>query len=158
MDKTAAAAGAVSLGNSLSGDVVREGVAHLADSGETIAGNAATLFEHGVPLPQEHLNRVLESGPAMVEQVPVLYYLGAGYLDHLSSVVPVSSHATPLWDLLYYFWDGYSSYVLGAFLMLFGNIDSIVSWGGFILLIVRLIADGPRAWRTIKDWRKHGKE
>lgn len=149
MDKTTAAVGAVSLGNSVSGDAVREAVPTLAYSGGLGTEHATVLLENGLSLPQEHLNRMYESGPAVVEQGSIIYYIGAGYLDHAPNVAPV---AGSLGDTLHIFWDWYSSYALSLFLMFYGQLDDIVSVGGFILLIIRLIADGPRAYRTLKGY------
>jgi hypothetical protein len=75
--------------------------------------------------------------------------IGEGYRDHMP-LPPM--HTYGVGDVLYYIWDSYMSYVLALFLLFYDNIDQVVSWGGFILLIVRLIADGPRAARTIKEW------
>ncbi len=55
-------------------------------------------------------------------------------------------------DFLHEFWDWYASYVLSLFLLFYDRLDSVVSIGGFVLLIIRLIADGPRAYRTLKDY------
>lgn len=137
------------LGNIIPDDAVQEGTATLAHGGAALVG--AFILEPGnvVSLAQEPIDRITAGGPAMVEQVPVLYYLGAGYLDHLPNLAIPVEHTS---GLLYIFWDWYSSYVLSLFLMFYGSLDNIVSWGGFVLLIIRLIADGPRAYRTLKDY------
>ncbi len=61
-----------------------------------------------------------------------------------------------LWGVVQQFWDWWSSYTLSIALLFWDKLDSIVSAGGFVLLIIRLIADGPRAYRTLKDYL-HGK-
>ena len=53
--------------------------------------------------------------------------------------------------------DSSTSYAIALFAMFYAHIDQIVSWGGFVLLIVRLIADGPRAYKTLKD-KLHGEK
>jgi hypothetical protein len=59
---------------------------------------------------------------------------------------------------MHYVLEGVTSYVIAFFLMFVSHVDSIVSWGGLILLFVRLIADGPRAYEVMKDkldeWRE----
>lgn len=61
-------------------------------------------------------------------------------------------HDYGIGDVLHQFWDWWSSYTLSAFLLFYDKLDSIVSVGGFVLLIIRLIADGPRAYKTLKDY------
>lgn len=53
---------------------------------------------------------------------------------------------------LHDFWDWWASYTLSIFLLFYDQLDTIVSVGGFVLLIIRLIADGPRAYKTLKDY------
>jgi hypothetical protein len=48
-------------------------------------------------------------------------------------------------------WDTVLSYLVALGTIILGNMDSIVSWGGFLLLIVRLIADVPRAYNQIRS-------
>lgn len=48
--------------------------------------------------------------------------------------------------------DAAVSYVVAAVAMLYTNTDMILSIGGLILLVVRLLADAPRAIRTVKGW------
>jgi hypothetical protein len=151
MAKINTAVGATGVSDSLPGDALRESTSAMAGAGE-VGGHAIQLV-NGLSLSKEHLYGVREVGPAMVEQVPVLSYIGAGYLDRVPNA-PVASHS--IVETLHVFWDWYASYALAFFLLFYDNVDSIVSWGGFILLMVRLIADGPRAWRTIKEW-KNGK-
>ena len=51
--------------------------------------------------------------------------------------------------------DSITSYVVAFGLLLSSNLDSFLSWGGLLLLVIRLIADGPRAWKNIKGaWRR----
>jgi hypothetical protein len=49
-------------------------------------------------------------------------------------------------------WDTWASYCLSVFLLFYDQLDTIVSAGGFVLLVVRLLADGPRAYKTLKDY------
>lgn len=78
--------------------------------------------------------------------------VGQYYKDQMP--LPPAPHG--MLDILHMTFGAYVSYGLGIFLTFYGHFQAmlpdIVSWGGFILLIVRLIADGPRAGRTIKEW------
>lgn len=75
--------------------------------------------------------------------------IGEGYRNF----IPVETVAhTTFWDVAHLFWDWWSSYCLAFFLLFYDQLDTIVSWGGFVLLIVRLVADGPRAYKTLKDY------
>lgn len=49
-------------------------------------------------------------------------------------------------------WDASMSYVLAFVALMYTNSDVILQVGGLILLVVRLIADAPRAWATVKGW------
>lgn len=89
----------------------------------------------------------------------MLRAIGAEFREHIPLVnTPIDGTGlsevtvSPVWEVLHQFWDLYSSYTLSLFLMFYGSLDNIVSWGGFVLLIIRLIADGPRAYRTLKDY------
>ena len=50
--------------------------------------------------------------------------------------------------------DSITSYVVALGLLLSSNLDSFLSWGGLLLLVIRLVTDGPRAWKNIKEWFK----
>jgi hypothetical protein len=49
------------------------------------------------------------------------------------------------------FLEAGTSYIVAVWAILYTNIDSIVSWGGLLLLFIRLIADAPRAYKVLKD-------
>lgn len=48
--------------------------------------------------------------------------------------------------------EGITSYIVAFGLLIAHNTDSILAWGGIALLVIRLIADTPRAWANIKGW------
>jgi len=48
--------------------------------------------------------------------------------------------------------DAMMSYTIALFTLLYANTDMILSIGGLVLLVIRLLADTPRAIRTIKGW------
>lgn len=48
--------------------------------------------------------------------------------------------------------DMTSSYVIGFMLLLSQNSDTILAFGGMVLLVIRFIADAPRAWKNIRGW------
>lgn len=48
--------------------------------------------------------------------------------------------------------DSVTSYIVAFGLVIASNTDSILAWGGIALLVIRLIADTPRAWKNIKGW------
>lgn len=52
--------------------------------------------------------------------------------------------------------DAITSYLIAVGMLFCSNIDQIVTWGGFVLLVVRLIADVPRAYRTLNKALKRG--
>lgn len=49
-------------------------------------------------------------------------------------------------------WDALSAYLAACVIMLAAHTESILSWGGLLLLCVRLIADVPRALRELRGW------
>lgn len=53
-------------------------------------------------------------------------------------------------------WDVLSAYLAAAVVMLAANTDTILAWGGPLLLCVQLIADVPRAIRELRGWFKRG--
>jgi hypothetical protein len=55
-----------------------------------------------------------------------------------------------------HFLDSVLSYVIAFVLMFASHVNELVQWGGLILLVVRLIADAPRALEAIKGWRSGG--
>lgn len=52
--------------------------------------------------------------------------------------------------------DGVASYGLAFFMMIYGASDQILAIGGLVLLLVRIVADGPRAIRNVKGWLGYG--
>lgn len=48
--------------------------------------------------------------------------------------------------------DGVTSYLVALFLIITSNMDHLTLWGGLLLFVVRMIADGPRAFKQIKRW------
>lgn len=45
-----------------------------------------------------------------------------------------------------------TSYVVAFGALLADNGDQILTFGGMALLVIRLIADAPRAWANVKGW------
>lgn len=141
MDNSTTPAGDAGISNGLPGHAVNgEVLPTLADSGALGARHDGQVV---VSLLEEYNHGVFPSGPSVVEQGNLFSYLGAGYL----ALLPVDEST----NILSVFWDWYSSYTLSLFLMFTTALPDVVSWGGFVLLIVRLIADGPRAYRVLKD-------
>lgn len=54
------------------------------------------------------------------------------------------------------FIEGASSYIIVLMALVVSQADSILTWGGLLLLCVRLIADLPRAWAVLKKAVKNG--
>ena len=50
------------------------------------------------------------------------------------------------------FIDGLTSYAVAFVVLLSTNSDTILAFGGMALLVIRFIADAPRAWKNIKGW------
>ena len=48
--------------------------------------------------------------------------------------------------------DSLTSYGVAFVVLLNTNSDTILAFGGMALLLVRFIADAPRAWSNIKGW------
>ncbi len=50
--------------------------------------------------------------------------------------------------------DSFTSYLVAFGLLISSNTDTILTWGGLALLVIRLVADAPRAWKNIRStWR-----
>lgn len=49
--------------------------------------------------------------------------------------------------------DAMTSYLIALGVMLSQSSDSILTIGGLVLLVIRLVADAPRAWKNVKRWR-----
>lgn len=48
--------------------------------------------------------------------------------------------------------DSLTSYAVVFVILLSANSDTILAFGGMALLVIRFIADAPRAWKNIKGW------
>ena len=54
--------------------------------------------------------------------------------------------------------DSMFSYVIALGALLMSNSDHILTVGGLVLLVLRLMADAPRAYNNVKGWLGYGKD